>query len=113
MRNVLAGAIYALILLALLVGFLFAYDRFVAERRALDQRSLYSMDVYPYTGFHIQSHFSAPADLRSGDDGFFIDFPIKSPPPKTSDEYRIILTGGSAAQGVLLPNNNATLPKML
>ena len=38
-------------------------------------------------------------DVVSGEYGFFIDFRLEAPPPKQDNEIRIVLTGGSAAQG--------------
>jgi hypothetical protein len=69
---------------------------------------LSTLDFYPYTGHHIQAHFhqvgpdvrdTQNLNVQSGDHGFFIDFPIDHPPSKTAKEYRLILIGGSAAQG--------------
>ena len=37
--------------------------------------------------------------MVSGEYGFFIDFRLESPPPKHDNEIRIVLTGGSTAQG--------------
>lgn len=75
-----------------------------------EEVQLNHFDFYPYTGFHLQSDFHqtgdndlcgghGPVDIRSGDHGFFIDFDLDAPPPKASNEFRIVLTGGSAAQG--------------
>ena len=37
--------------------------------------------------------------MASGEYGFFIDFRLEAPPPKQDNEIRIVLTGGSTAQG--------------
>ena len=37
--------------------------------------------------------------MTSGEYGFFIDFHLETPPPKQDNEIRIVLTGGSTAQG--------------
>jgi len=69
-----------------------------------------TFDFYPYTGWHIQEniHHKGPLkgeeqgydyDLKSGSLGFFIDFDLLNPPEKEENEYRIILIGGSGAQG--------------
>ena len=104
---VLASMICALVLLSVL-------DRILAKRTSgysdlwQDRPTLSTLDFYPYTGHHIQAHFHQAGpdvrdnqnlDVRSGDHGFFVDFPIDHPPPKAAKEFRVILTGGSAAQG--------------
>lgn len=71
-----------------------------------------TLELHPYTGFHMQARVrhKGPmqweattaflgADIVSGDKGYFIDFPLTNPPPKQSNEFRIILIGGSGAQG--------------
>lgn len=117
--NIAALAIGLIVATTLLLGGLFAYDRMLAATTKVDIVSsakvtpdLYSMDIYPYTGFHMLSHFSN-GNLKSGDNGFFIDFPLKHPPEKAHDEFRIILIGGSAAMGVYLSSNDKTLAKVL
>lgn len=77
-------------------------------------RQMHTFDLYPYTNFHTQSNFSIkskylvpywPHDYyeemhyESGQNGFFTEFNLKNPPPKKSNEIRIVITGGSAAQG--------------
>jgi hypothetical protein len=74
-------------------------------------RDLATLDLYPYEMWHVQSNFAhtgpMPSEgyhtedirLSSGDKGFFIDFKLDSPPRKEPNEIRIILTGGSGAQG--------------
>lgn len=84
--------------------------------------------LYPYTGFH------TPADRRyhgpmpyetvpgtagrdytvdSGDHGFWVDFDLDSPPAKGPDEFRILLIGGSAAQGWGGTTNERMLYRLL
>lgn len=71
-----------------------------------------ALDPYPYTEFHVQSNFRTKGngngtcyngndvDVISGKHGFFIfDFDIDQPPVKRDNEIRIILIGGSGAQG--------------
>jgi hypothetical protein len=110
--NTAAFLIGLVLAVSLMLAGLFVIDRMRDPRPVVLDRDLYSMDPYPYTGTHIQSNFAA-GDLRSGDNGFFIDFPIKSPPKKAANEFRIILIGGSAAMGVYLANNSETLSKVL
>jgi len=100
------------LVIAVPLAALFAYDRFVAAPGPFRGKSIHSMDIYPYTGLHLVSNF-ANGDLRTGDNGFFIDFPIKSPPPKSPDEFRIILTGGSAAMGLGALSNDKMIAKVL
>ncbi len=111
------GTVALLITLGSLFAGLFAFDRFIALRpgnliQAVGERAatIYTLDLHPYTGWHIQPNFHHVGDLpemqayhnydlRSGDLGFFIDFPLFDPPPKAKGEYRIVLIGGSGAQG--------------
>ena len=74
---------------------------------------MHTQDLYPYTNFHIQSNYSLEMPnlisswpdyydnmkYVSGDNGFFTDFNLNDISKKKSNEYRIILTGGSGAQG--------------
>jgi len=68
--------------------------------------------LYPYTGFQTESNarhvgampfenqdFYSHFDVRTGDHGFFIDFDPEEPPAKERMEFRVILIGGSSAQG--------------
>ena len=67
------------------------------------------LEYYPFTGGHIQAfktehkplwtNYYDNYDMTSGEYGFFIDFRLETPPPKQDNEIRIVLTGGSAAQG--------------
>jgi hypothetical protein len=125
-RKLLARVLLALVstLVSLLVG-LKAYD-IVLWRTALrgpDGATLrrehkegalpfQQMQWYPYTGAHIQSNqyyfgpvplentdFYSEFEYKSGDHGFFVGFDLEQPPRKATAEFRIILIGGSAAQG--------------
>jgi hypothetical protein len=75
-----------------------------------DQPTMRTMEYYPFTDAQIQaykreqgklpwSNFYDDFDVASGENGFFIDFRLEAPPPKQDNEIRIVLTGGSAAQG--------------
>lgn len=75
-----------------------------------DQPTMRTMEYYPFTGGQIQafkretgglvwSNYYKDFDVQSGEYGFFIDFRLEAPPPKAANEIRIVLTGGSAAQG--------------
>src|SRR6202142_3720858 len=74
-----------------------------------DEPTMRTMEYYPFTGGHTQafmpdrkplwSSYYEDFDVTSGEYGFFIDFRLEAPPPKQDDEIRIVLTGGSAAQG--------------
>jgi hypothetical protein len=74
----------------------------------LDKVTMRTFDFYPYTGHHIQANYHQVGpdvwndqdfDVKSGDHGFFVDFSIDDPPAKEPNEFRIVLIGGSAAQG--------------
>jgi hypothetical protein len=75
-------------------------------------RTIHTLELFPFDGMHVQANFhhrgpmpwndhtpEADFDIRTGDKGYFIDFSLEDPPPKAADEFRIILTGGSGAQG--------------
>jgi lysophospholipase L1-like esterase len=74
-----------------------------------DEPTMRTMDYYPFTGGQIQafkterkplwSNYYDDFDVTSGEYGFFIDFHLETPPPKQDNEIRIVLTGGSTAQG--------------
>ena len=75
-----------------------------------DQPTMRTLEYYPFTGGQIQAHKRERGklpwtnlyddfDVASGEYGFFIDFRLEAPPPKQDNEIRIVLTGGSAAQG--------------
>jgi hypothetical protein len=102
---------------ALLVGGLRLVDRFVASDRGSTEntfpdKTIHTLELFPFDGFHVQANFhhrgpmpwndftpEADFDIRTGDKGYFIDFPLEDPPPKGADEFRIVLVGGSGAQG--------------
>jgi hypothetical protein len=75
-----------------------------------DEPTMRTMEYYPFTGGQVQAYkreqgklpwssFYDDFDVVSGEYGFFIDFRLESPPPKQDNEIRIVLTGGSTAQG--------------
>ncbi len=81
----------------------------VADEDA-DEPTMRTMEYYPFTGGQIQAYkrergqlpwsdFYNDFDVASGEYGFFIDFRLEAPPPKQDKEIRIVLTGGSTAQG--------------
>jgi hypothetical protein len=106
----------ALTIGALLVG-LKVYDVYLMSHRHpgvadedADAPTMRTMEYYPFTDAQIQaykreqgklpwSNFYDDFDVTSGEYGFFTDFRLESPPPKRDNEIRIVLTGGSAAQG--------------
>ena len=89
------------------------------------EKNILTLDLYPYTGWHVPSNFlhqgpmpweqrgSSDFTIKSGPMGFFTDFDIRNPPKKTADEFRIILIGGSGAQGWGAQTNEQMLYKQL
>jgi hypothetical protein len=87
----------------------------LSDRRAAtpdddaDEPTMWTMEYYPFTGGQIQafktehkplwSNYYDDFNVTSGEYGFFIDFHLETPPPKQDNEIRIVLTGGSTAQG--------------
>src|ERR1700692_1944935 len=93
-----------------------AYDVYLSSHRHAaypdedaDEPTMRMMEYYPFTGGQIRSfkpeqkplwtNYYDDYDMTSGEYGFFIDFHLETPPPKQDNEIRIVLTGGSAAQG--------------
>jgi hypothetical protein len=75
-----------------------------------DEPTMRTTEYYPFTGGQIQAYKHEQGklpwssvyddfDVASGEYGFFIDFRLEAPPPKQDNEIRIVLTGGSTAQG--------------
>src|SRR5580692_1085391 len=99
----------------LLLGLKFYDARLLSHRHAAspdedaDEPTMRTMDSYPFTGGHIQafkterkplwSNYYDDFDMVSREYGFSIDFRLESPPSKLDNEIRIVLTGGSTAQG--------------
>jgi hypothetical protein len=119
-RKALRLALYGCFLIALLVGGLRLVDVVVGRRlvktdtlsTAFGQRTINTLELFPFDGMHVQANYhhrgpmpwnehtpGADFDVRTGDKGYFIDFSLENPPPKAADEFRIILIGGSGAQG--------------
>ncbi|HTR84266.1 MAG TPA: hypothetical protein VMI56_07285, partial [Reyranella sp.] len=83
---------------------LWVYDRLLdtPSGRDLGKPHISSFDLYPYSGFHMQANFHHVLwghDVTSGPLGFWTDVDVLHPPPKGKDEVRVILIGGSGAQG--------------
>lgn len=88
-------------------------------------KTIRTLELYPFTGWHMQSRFTHKGpmtwedngnrnyDVRTGSKGFFIDFELDHPPEKLPNEYRIILIGGSGAQGWGALTNELMLYKQL
>jgi hypothetical protein len=114
--HVLAVLISATLTIGVLLGglkildvYLLSQGRAVPADEDADEPTMRTMDAYPFTGGHIQafkterkplwSNYYDDFDVTSGEYGFFIDFRLEAPPPKQDNEIRIVLTGGSTAQG--------------
>ena len=115
LRRIAAFAYWPIAIAISVYAALFLFDRYYAA--PLDQRilgeaggaPLRELDLYPFTGFHVRANHHATGflepgqpykdfDVRSGDLGFFgIDF--AQIPPKKQGEIRVVLVGGSGAQG--------------
>jgi hypothetical protein len=85
-----------------------------------------TLDLYPYDGWHVQSNFNhtegsifggpgrgedsyARLEIQTGPLGHFISPRTDTFPPKQRGEFRIILIGGSGAQGWGATSNRAML----
>ena len=115
--NFLAFLVSSVLTIAALLPCLKLFDVYLLSQRhaALadedaDQPTMRTLEYYPFTGGHIQAYkhergtlpwssFYDDFDVASGEYGFFIDFRLEAPPPKQDNEIRIVLTGGSTAQG--------------
>jgi hypothetical protein len=88
------------------------------------ERTIRTLDLYPWTGWHMQSSFHHKGDmafeeqpyhdydLSTGRLGFF-DVDVLNVAPKAPCERRIILTGGSGAQGWGARSNADTIARRL
>ena len=129
---VLGLILLATIFLAFLKGFdIWIYNkdrpRGAVIDNELDQTTMRTFEHYPFSTLHIQSYAHTKGwngvghitqrdekfDFRSGDHGFFVDIDIDHPPTKEPNEYRIILTGGSGAQGFGGTTNDRMLYRRL
>ena len=100
--------IFLSIFLVVIFGCLKVYDFIILKNNPqpsivlgwglTENTNVFQFDLYPYDGFHLQSD-SSYGSIKTGDHGFFIDFDLENPPEKKENEFRIILIGGSAAQG--------------
>jgi hypothetical protein len=119
-RKVVFVALYACAMAGLLVGGLKLVDSRVrlgsldelGTTSAPAERTVNTVELFPFDGMHVQANFhhrgpmpwndytpDADFDIRTGDKGYFVDFPLENPPPKAANEFRIVLVGGSGAQG--------------
>jgi lysophospholipase L1-like esterase len=95
--------------LKILDAYLLSHGRAGPADEDADEPTMRTMETYPFTGGHIQaftterkplwSNYYDNFNVTSGEYGFFIDFRLEAPPPKQDNEIRIVLTGGSTAQG--------------
>src|SRR5260370_21830532 len=133
MKRFLSNSLVVLISLTAALATLKAYDYYLISSIAapypdidVDAPTLRTGEFYPYTGLHPQAHkrergnevvwdrtYGDGYDMRSGDYGFWIDHPLENWPPKAADEIRIILVGGSAAQGWGARTNEEMFYKLL
>lgn len=107
---VLATLAVAVGAVVLLNGYL--VRQYGPAEEALGQIRARQFAFYPYSGTHLvanQRHtgpmhwenqtFYTDFDVSIGDHGFFVDFDLEASPPKDAKEFRILLVGGSCAQG--------------
>lgn len=85
----------------------------------------FAFDYFPYTGYHVPGNRTFGrtggfplldrdgVNVRTGDYGFLIDFPLAHPPEKKPGEFRLILIGGSIAQGWGADTNDGMFYKVL
>jgi hypothetical protein len=88
------------------------------------ERTIRTLDLYPWTGWQVQSDFHHKGDMpyeeqpyrdydrTTGRLGFF-DVDVLNVPPKAPCEKRIILIGGSGAQGWGARTNADTIARRL
>ncbi len=124
LKRLLFYSIYFLFIFVLLVGTVKLFDLYLQKYRthviSIDGHSekphAFVFNLYPYTGFHLQSNalvHSRKYHIESGDHAFFIDFDLDDPPEKEKDEFRIVLIGGSAAQGWWAATNDDMFYRLL
>lgn len=87
------------------------YYKMISDRNGMPP-PMQEMYYYPYTGAHVKANshyfghiplesteFYEEMEYKTGKHGFFTEIDVDNPPPKQKNEFRIILIGGSAAQG--------------
>lgn len=87
------------------------YDGILVRQNSSQLVGVSPLTLYPFTGMQLAANyaFAGPApgepsgyshyEWESGDHGFFVDFDLDNPPAKAANEFRVILIGGSGAQG--------------
>ncbi|MBP89484.1 MAG: hypothetical protein CMJ64_22705 [Planctomycetaceae bacterium] len=117
----------AFILLKVYDGFLGTFGSSSLPGLDIDSQetTIRTLELHPYTGWHAQSKFTHQGpmpwerepdrnyEIRTGQMGFFLDFDLFDPPEKEDGEYRIILIGGSGAQGWGAQSNDKMLYRQL
>ena len=127
LRRTLSWSLAVLISVGAAFGAVLIFDRFIASGfqsglpghdNAYTVRTARMMELLPYSGWHMQANIKAgqtPPDgsgLREpdlGPLGFAIDFDPERPPAKTPGEFRIVLIGGSGAQGWGAPSPDQSM----
>lgn len=131
LRSTLSWSLAVLISVAAAFGAVFIFDRFVASGfqsglpghdNAYAVRTARMLELLPYSGWHMQANIKSgqtPPDgsgLREpdlGPKGFAVDFDPENPPAKTPGEFRIVLIGGSGAQGWGAPSPDQSMARIL
>jgi len=131
MRRTLSWSLVGLISVGAAFAAVFIFDRFIASGfqsglpghdNAYSVRTARMLELLPYSGWHMQANIKAgqtPPDgsgLREpdlGPLGFAIDFDPERPPAKTPGEFRIVLIGGSGAQGWGAPSPDQSMARIL
>lgn len=120
-----AAALGALLLAAKGADLLLSLERFDPAAPAARAPGLLTFEPYPYDGWHLPARYEHRGDfpregksyhdytIRTGQMGFMTDFDLLSPPRKAKGEVRVLLTGGSAAQGLGARDNAAMLDRRL
>jgi hypothetical protein len=132
-KRFLSNAVVVVICVIAAVATLKAYDYYLISTNPApypdidaDTPTMRTGVYYPYTGLHPQPNkrergnevmwdrtYGDTYDVRSGDAGFWIDRPLENWPPKAPGEVRILLVGGSAAQGWGARTNEDMFYKLL
>jgi hypothetical protein len=117
LRRIVSWSLAMVISAGAAFGAVLIFDRLIASGfqsalpghdNAYVERTARMLDLYPYSGWHVQANTKA-GQLRPdatglgepdlGPMGFAVDFDLLNPPAKQPGEFRIVVIGGSGAQG--------------
>lgn len=95
---------------------LFLFEWYIKNSKHSNSFTMLGFELFPYTGWHVPSNQHVQddgLDIQTGSMGFFTEFELEEPPSKAPGEFRIVLIGGSGAQGWGAQTNEFMLYRQL